>query len=205
MKSIRMITVAAVLALTGPAATLVPGTALASASQAPGLDTGPGAATVAASCQRSLHFYPTVRPGDHSAAVRTLQCFVNDAGGEVVVDGQYGPQTRRAVVALIQRWHPAYSSGVVGPSRWVTVISATLPGRVLSQGDRGPGVHTLQRALKAGRLGADVTLVMDGVFGPRTKGFLQEWQRQNGLRQTGATNLPTRRRLHAGGTVVFEG
>lgn len=199
MKSIRMCAAAAAVAMAGPIALLAPDLSVAAAPV-----THPSAA-VAATCQRSLHFYPTVRPGDQSRAVRTLQCFVNDAGGDVVVDGQYGPQTKQAVVALIRRWHPGFTDGVVGPSRWVTVISTTLPGRVLGQGDHGAAVLTLQRALNAGRRGADVTLVTDGSFGPRTSGFLQEWQRQNGLRQTGTTNLPTRRRLHQGGTVTFEG
>ena len=49
-------------------------------------------------CQRTLASYPILRPGDRKAAVRTLQCSLNDVGvGPVVVDGFYGPQTKAAV------------------------------------------------------------------------------------------------------------
>jgi len=160
----------------------------------------------ATTCQRDLGFYPTLSPGAQGRAVRALQCFLNDAGaGPVAVDGNYGRQTKRAVLEVVRRWHPDFSSGKVTPSRWVTIISATLPSRTLRRGDRGRAVRVLQEALNSGRRGADVTLTVDGVFGRQTEGFLKEWQRQNGLTKTGVTDRPTRHLLHLGATVTFEG
>jgi len=187
--------------------------ALAGSTLAAALPAGPAQAgavqevrLAGATCQRDLGFYPTLSPGAQGRAVRGLQCFLNDAGaGPVAVDGNYGPQTKGAVLEVVRRWHPAYSSGKVTPKRWVTIISATLPNQTLRRGDRGRAVRVLQEALNAGRLGADVTLTVDGWFGPRTEGFLRAWQRQNGLARTEVTDRPTRHLLHLGATVTFEG
>jgi peptidoglycan hydrolase-like protein with peptidoglycan-binding domain len=175
------------------------------------LPTGPASAAPTqdvrvATCQRDLGFYPTLSPGAQGRAVRALQCFLNDAGaGPVAVDGNFGPQTKRAVLAVVRRWHPSVTSARVTPKRWVTIISATLPSTKLRRGDSGRGVRVLQEALNSGRLGADVTLTVDGSFGAQTEGFLKEWQRQNGLVRSGVTDRPTRHLLHLGATVSFEG
>src|SRR4051812_46826036 len=73
------------LAVLAPAA-LLSGLLVAGPSQAaPAHHAAPVAKPA---CQRTLASYPVLKPGDRGAAVRTLQCSLNDVGvGPVAVDG----------------------------------------------------------------------------------------------------------------------
>jgi peptidoglycan hydrolase-like protein with peptidoglycan-binding domain len=51
--------------------------------------------------------------GDHGHAVRVLQRALRAAGGDIVVDGQFGPQTR-SVVRAFQREHDQRPTGRCG-------------------------------------------------------------------------------------------
>ena len=105
-----------------------------------------------AKCQRTLASYPILRPGDRKAAVRTLQCSLNDVGvGPVVVDGFYGPQTKAAVKEITDGFE---GTGVPHPYRinngfWVLLFGRQLPDSNLAIGAHGPTVKVLQRALRA--------------------------------------------------------
>lgn len=158
-----------------PSSTIVP-PSTPGKSQKPSPPVAPDSA---GGCDRTLSTYPILRPGSSGRAVRALQCFLNDAGyGPVVVDGQYGPQTRAAVARLESASEgPTSHSGRINNVMWVALISRSLGNTWLRQGDTGAQVRTLQRALRAG--GSD--LVVDGDFGPQTTAAVKGFQRANGL------------------------
>ena len=150
-------------------------------------------------CQRTLASYPILRPGDRKAAVRTLQCSLNDVGvGPVVVDGFYGPQTKAAVKEITDGFE---GTGVPHPYRinngfWVLLFGRQLPDSNLAFGAHGPTVKVLQRALRAA--GGD--LVVDGNFGAQTEGVVKAYQREHHVRPAnGVVNENTRFFLGMGG------
>ena len=152
-----------------------------------------------AKCQRTLASYPILRPGDRKAAVRTLQCSLNDVGvGPVVVDGFYGPQTKAAVKEITDGFE---GTGVPHPYRinngfWVLLFGRQLPHSNLAIGAHGPTVKVLQRALRAA--GGD--LVVDGDFGPQTKRVVMAYQKEHRVRPAnGVVDDDTRFFLGMGG------
>ena len=141
-------------------------------------------------CRRTLAAYPQLDPGDREPAVRTLQCAINDLGfGPVTVDGYYGPETKKALTPLVnaREGQPAHPYRLT-PLFWHQLYGRQLPNRTLEQGDRGPAVRTLQRALRAWGF----TIVVDGDFGAQTVSVLKEYQRVHQLRQSGRTDRDTR-------------
>ncbi len=147
------------------------------------------APAAAAECRRTLATYPTLHPGDRGPAVRTLQCALNDLGRQVVVDGYYGPQTRRAVARIEANFEGgAENPGEIGPAFWGMLYGCQLPARTLERGDRGHAVVVLQRALRAG----GATIAVDGSFGPQTERVLKAFQRSFNSRATGRTDKGTR-------------
>ena len=152
-----------------------------------------------ASCHRTLPVYPILRPGDRGRSVRTLQCSLNDVGvGPVVVDGFYGPQTKAAVQEIVDGFegqppHPYR----INNGFWVLLFGRQLPDRNLASGAHGPAVTVLQRALRAA--GAD--LVVDGDFGPQTVRAVKQYQKANGVAQSGVVNENTRFFLSMGGVI----
>jgi peptidoglycan hydrolase-like protein with peptidoglycan-binding domain len=167
-------------------------TALAMAPQllSPPSYAGSAAAPAAAECRRTLATYPTLHPGDRRPAVRTLQCALNDLGpGHVVVDGFYGPQTRRAVARIEGQFEGGpVNPGEIGPAFWQMLYGCQLPNRSLERGDQGHAVVTLQRALRAG--GAEIAV--DGDFGAQTESVLKAFQRSFNHTATGRTDRDTR-------------
>lgn len=139
-------------------------------------------------CHRTLAAYPILEPGDRGRAVRTLQCALNDVGAgrrHVVVDGWYGPQTRRAVRWIERGFEgPPPHPGRINNGMWTLLYGRQLPARVLHRGDQGRAVRILQRALRAA--GGD--LAVDGRFGPQTRGVVRAYQREHGYRATGRCN-----------------
>jgi peptidoglycan hydrolase-like protein with peptidoglycan-binding domain len=150
-------------------------------------------------CARTLASYPILRPGDRRAAVRTLQCSLNDVGvGPVVVDGFYGPQTKAAVKEITDNFE---GTGVPHPYRinngfWVLLFGRQLPDSNLAIGAHGPAVKVLQRALRA----AGGTLAVDGNFGTQTERVVKAYQREHRVRPAnGVVNDDTRFFLGMGG------
>ena len=156
-------------------------------------------ASAAVSCHRTWAEYPVLRPGVRRPEVRTLQCLLDDAGlGPVVVDGFYGPATRRAVRRLERGFEgPAPHPGRVDAGYSVLLLSRALPDRTLRLGAHGRAVRVLQRALRA----AGATVVVDGAFGPQTRHAVRVFQRSQHLRRTGVVGERTRFLLQMGATV----
>lgn len=160
----------------------------------------PAQADVQGTCERTLTAYPLLEPGAKGAAVRTLQCFLNDAdSGPVLVDGVYGRQTRAAVTRVESGFegvppHP----GRIDRGMWVLLISRSMGTATLRQGAKGPEVTTLQRALRA----AGGRLAVDGVFGPQTTGVVKQFQKANSVTVDGVVGEETYFFLKSGGVIT---
>ena len=141
-------------------------------------------------CRRTLAAYPELDPGDRDPAVRTLQCAINDLGlGPVVVDGYYGPETKKALAPVVmgregQPPHPYRLS----PLFWHQLYGLQLPHHTLREGDHGRDVRNLQRALRAWGL----DLVVDGDFGAQTTAAVRAYQEVHDIPLTGRTDRQTR-------------
>jgi peptidoglycan hydrolase-like protein with peptidoglycan-binding domain len=140
-----------------------------------------------------------LQPGAKGPAVRTLQCFLNDADyGPVAVDGVYGAQTRAAVTKVEAGFEgPAPKPGRIDDGMWVLLISRTLGDATLKVGSKGADVVTLQRALRA----AGGTITVDGTFGPQTKKVVQRFQQANRIGDDGVVGEDTLFLLKMGATI----
>ena len=189
----RALTLLAPLALLSG---LLSGLLVSSPSQATPVDRATTLAKPA--CQRTLASYPILRPGDRKAAVRTLQCSLNDVGvGPVAVDGFYGPQTKAAVKEITDHFegeapHPYR----INNGMWTLLFAGQLPNSNLAVGAHGPAVTVLQRALRA----AGATIVVDGDFGTQTERVVKAYQREMGVHPVnGVVDSDTRFFLKMGG------
>ncbi|MGV3624351.1 MAG: peptidoglycan-binding domain-containing protein [Archangium sp.] len=136
---------------------------------------------------------PTLRQGSSGNSVRDLQNALRAAGHNISVDGQFGPQTKAAVIAF-QRARGLTVDGIVGPQTWGALRAAPMP--TLKQGATGAAVRDLQSKLVAKGLGIGV----DGVFGPQTRNAVIAFQRANGLTVDGIVGPQTWGRLNSGGS-----
>src|SRR4051794_39788111 len=93
----------------------------------------PAQAGAAPQCRRTLPSYPVLHPGDRRPAVRTLQCAINDTGlGPVVVDGYYGPQTKKALTPIVMgREGRGPHDYWLEPYFWCQLYGVQLPHRIL--------------------------------------------------------------------------
>jgi peptidoglycan hydrolase-like protein with peptidoglycan-binding domain len=162
----------------------------------------PAVAHARAQCHRTLPSYPILRPGDRGRAVRTLQCSLNDLKldvGPVVVDGFYGPQTKRAVLEIVSGFegtelppHPYR----INNGFWTLLFGRQLPNSNLAIGSHGHAVKVLQRALRA----AGATIVVDGDFGTQTERVVKAYQKEMDVQPAnGVVNANTRFFLKMGG------
>ena len=161
---------------------------------------------------------PTViiREGARGEAVVELQFLLNFIGSFynelpfVVEDSVFRAATRQAVIEFQTRFGLA-PDGVVGPLTWARLyevyrrIRNTIPlppydanipgfpGTPLQNGTRGDNVRLMQSYLNAiARSNPSIeTLVVDGIFGPRTQGAVREFQKIFGMPQTGIIDRDT--------------
>ncbi|WP_157623426.1 peptidoglycan-binding protein [Terrabacter sp. Root85] len=159
--------------------------------------TDPG--SVAGACERTLPAYPALERGATAPAVRSLQCFLNDADyGPVAVDGVYGAQTRAAVTKVESTFEgPAPKPGRIDAGMWVLLISRSLGDGTLKVGSKGADVVTLQRALRA----AGGTITVDGDFGSETKKVVKRFQQANRIGDDGVVGDETLFLLKMGATI----
>lgn len=161
---------------------------------------------------------PTVviRQGARGEAVVELQfllnfiaAFYNDLPF-VVEDGVFRDSTRLAVIEFQTRFG-LVPDGVVGPLTWARLYEVyrsirntvplpppaqdipPFPGMPLQNGSRSNDVRLMQQYLNAiGQNNPSIeTLVVDGIFGPRTEAAVREYQRLFGLPQTGIIDRNT--------------
>jgi peptidoglycan hydrolase-like protein with peptidoglycan-binding domain len=131
--------------------------------------------------------YPTLRLGNSGEAVRRVQTIIRDkAGGDIVVDGQFGPRTKRRVTD-VQRFFGLTADGVVGPKTWgiLNFINATPPPNpyaewigktkpTIKRGSTAASVKYLQDTINR-KAGGGITV--DGKFGPTTENRVKDVQR----------------------------
>jgi peptidoglycan hydrolase-like protein with peptidoglycan-binding domain len=129
---------------------------------------------VATAAMATLQPWPVLRQGPNSAwprvTVRSLQYLLNARGARLVVDGQFGPATRAAVIAF-QRSRGLAATGVVTASTWLRLIIT------VRQGSTGPAVRAVQDQINFRNLRNGHTLNVDGIFGPRTRAAVIGFQR----------------------------
>lgn len=68
--------------------------------------------------------YPCLRRGSRGTAVSQLQARLAILGAGIEVDGVFGNDTHRALIAF-QRVHDLTADGIVGPKTWATIIEET--------------------------------------------------------------------------------
>lgn len=139
---------------------------------------------------------PVLISGSRGSAVRELQTLLNGYSSYLrnplflvrVVDGEFGPMTRRAVLAF-QRQVFLPQTGVVAELTWMSLYNrgpVDLP--LLRTGSQGVEVELLQQVL------VDLFFLqgpIDGDFGPMTRMAVMKFQRQVGLVVDGVVNEKT--------------
>lgn len=140
-----------------------------------------------------------------SKNVRILQKDLRSLGYKIVVDGQFGPETNRAVVSF-QRDHRLKADGVVGRSTYRALaraivatgkksaaqasyhVASSFGSVTLRPGSKNAGdVRILQEDLRS--LGYGVTV--DGNFGTATKVAVEAFQRAHHLMADGIVGRKT--------------
>lgn len=121
------------------------------------------------------------------ANVRAAQQFYNARGAGLVTDGIWGPATRKAAVASVQRGcNQAYGSGLAVDGIFGDKTLGAI--RTLRNGDDNSSVWSLQAALMAH--GYSVGGI-DGKFGSNTESAVKAFQNAAGLKADGLTGRLT--------------
>lgn len=210
-------TQAAVMAFQGDAGQRVDGIAGAAtlgaiqaalAARAPAGGGGGETATTTA----TLTGKPQLQRGAKGEQVKILQTLLNARGAKLVVDGDFGRITERAVRAF-QQANGLVVDGAVGPKTAAKLSGAVAPaptqgpvadpggGRqqgaitgnpTLKQGMEGVLVKELQKQLNKFKAG----VLVDGEFGPVTRRAVEGFQRANGMKVDGEVGPKTAAALY---------
>lgn len=89
---------------------------------------------------------PMLHVGARSAAVQSLQGFLNQAGFQLNADGVFGPQTRQAVMQF-QQANGLRPDGVVGPQTWSALRGGGGGGAQQQQQQEDPRAALVQTKL----------------------------------------------------------
>jgi peptidoglycan hydrolase-like protein with peptidoglycan-binding domain len=119
----------------------------------------------------SISPWPVVKNGANGHPVKTLQHLLRARGHNVVVDGEFGPNTLAAVKAF-QTSRGLAADGIVGPITWAALVVQVKSG---SQGDAVRGV---QEEFQFRNLSGDPSNgpQIDGTFGPATDAAVRGFQ-----------------------------
>ena len=121
----------------------------------------------------SIPNWPLFRLGDQGPEVRAIQHLLRFKGQDLDVDGNFGPQTRTAVVAF-QNQSGLDADGIVGPLTW----SALIQGATVQEGSTSQAVRAAQVLLR-NKFGYGIDV--DGIFGPQTENATRDFQTGHGL------------------------
>jgi peptidoglycan hydrolase-like protein with peptidoglycan-binding domain len=116
--------------------------------------------------------WPMLGLGGDSSLTTLFQYLFNANGANLVVDGDFGPQTEMAV-KYVQGLNGWAQTGVVDEAMWRSVIA----NFSLQQGSQGLAVKALQQRLTDKGYPLDV----DGDFGTVTAGVVTQFQQDLGL------------------------
>jgi peptidoglycan hydrolase-like protein with peptidoglycan-binding domain len=135
---------------------------------------------------------PVVKLGDSGDAVSQAQrALRRTPDTTVIVDGIFGPATEAATVQF-QQSVGLPATGVVDEPTWHALPTGN-PMPVLSQGDTGEAVRSLQEVLTRGAIGLWGTTPMgvDGIFGPNTAASVRAFQTWARLEPDGVVGQKT--------------
>lgn len=125
---------------------------------------------------------PALRYGQRGTTVKALQAQLNAHGARLPTTGYFGRMTL-AALRDFQRRNGLTVDGIAGPATAQALAGGTASAAgwsgkpVLTQGDRGAMVSSLQTQLNA----RGSTLPVTGYFGEQTAAALRAFQRANGL------------------------
>lgn len=68
-----------------------------------------------------MDYKPTLKKGAKGPYVRTLQDMLNDHGANLIVDGDFGPATKEAVI-IFQKSRNIKADGIVGVQTWTQLL-----------------------------------------------------------------------------------
>lgn len=126
--------------------------------------------------------------GDIGPNVKAAQFLLRQRGHNILADGDFGPQTKSAVVSF-QQANGLAADGAVGPNTWSKLIVTVREG---SNGEAVKAVQTL--LVKNGR-----SVSVDGAFGPGTKSAVISFQSAHGLAADGVVGPNTWQQLEGSG------
>lgn len=172
---------------------------------------------------QSISSRPTLRKGDRSEAVKSLQQILTKTGAyDGQINGVFDAETLKAVKQF-QRSSGLGVDGIVGKKTWTALIDGDTTNAnqpfdntpftndssftessgqrigtpVLRQGDKGEDVSNLQQRLQElGYFKSRIT----GNFGPVTKAAVTRFQRDKGLRANGIADGKTQAALDDSGS-----
>ena len=140
---------------------------------------------------RELNNYLTVRIGSKGNFVKILQYLLNYYGANLLVDGEFGGGTQRAVIEF-QKKNNLSADGIVGRNTWNKLLNFNPSSEVLRRGSESSAVMFLQRLLLSYLY--PITS-LDGDFGPETERAVRAFQGENGLTIDGIVGRNTWRAL----------
>jgi len=128
----------------------------------------------------------TVGGGPNVDTIRNIQRTLNNNYGTgLVVDGLWGPASRRALIRGLQVELNKYGAGLIVDGLWGPRTKSAV--RNLRRGDRGNLVYLLQVALYI----KGYRTALDGIFGEDTERVVKEFQRSRGLSVDGIAGPAT--------------
>jgi hypothetical protein len=126
-------------------------------------------------------FWPLQQQGSTGETVKTVQYLINAQGGNLIVDGIFGPLTGSAVIAF-QSARGFVADGVVSDQTWPALIVQ------LASGSSGDAVRSVQSQINSRSSG---WLTVNGVFGQETTDAVRAFQEPIGLTVDGVVNWYT--------------
>lgn len=135
----------------------------------------------------TLRPWPTLRRGDESPAVRTLQYLLRHRDHAVTANGEFDAKTHAAVRAF-QKARRHTVNGVVAAKAWRALVTT------VRRGSKGDPVKAVQRQLKL--RGSAVSV--DGDFGPGTQRAVKAYQKKVSLLADGVVGPATWQALVSG-------
>jgi len=117
------------------------------------------------------------RQGNQGPNVYALQYLLRFHGQILTLDGNFGPQTRSAVMNF-QTNEGLAVDGLVGPQTWIALIH----GGTVQPGSHGDPTRAVQYLLK---IKFGYALAIDGIYGPETQSVITDFQQGHGLVQDG--------------------
>lgn len=137
--------------------------------------------------ERAINNFPTLRTSARGNFVTILQYLLNEFGANLVVDGNFGGNTARAVVEF-QRNNNLTQDGIVGRNTWAKLLNLNPSSEVLRRGARSSAVLFLQKLLLSYLY--PIT-DLDGIFGPETERAVRAFQAENDLSVDGVVGRNT--------------